>query len=204
MSHSFVDMFQFGTSAWQPSHADLERHIRLTNGDDTYRAADDGEYILALDGNDLVIGGAGDDTILGGAGDDELYGARKGKDYLDGGNGNDVLFGSRGHDQLLSGRGDDDLHSDAGPDIMDGGEGHDRIDVNSNDSDGARDINVYNLVSDSTRLRTHKRACGRVDELIQWRRRGGTADGRPVLAERGADAPYGALFSAVARAGAGG
>lgn len=81
---------------------------RLTSGDDTAMASDQGGQIFGLAGNDTIDGAGAVDSIDGGSGDDAISGA-EGADSLVGGVGDDQLFGGIGNDTIDGGAGNDAL-----------------------------------------------------------------------------------------------
>ncbi len=137
--------------------------VALGSGNDSFKADEASNIILAGDGNDRVDGLEGDDYVEGGAGKDRIGGDEgndtlfggsgndrlagdDGEDWLSGGDGDDRMDGGDGNDTLLGGVGDDAISSDDGEDLIEGGAGDDKVDGdNGNDtvSGGMGDDSVY-------------------------------------------------------------
>ncbi len=96
---------------------DAAHTITLTEGDDSYDAANGGYLIFGLGGNDDIEGGNGRDCIVGGPGNDEI----------EGDNGDDVLLGGEGGDEIEGGHGNDSIDGGDGDDECDGGSGTNTI-----------------------------------------------------------------------------
>ncbi|EGF93058.1 hemolysin-type calcium-binding repeat 2 copies family protein [Asticcacaulis biprosthecium C19] len=95
----------------------------LTDGDDSYRATEEDDWVIGEDGNDTIRGLGGNDTLWGSDGNDLLYGGA-GNDRLLGWFGYDRLYGEAGNDYLdgvvmVGGTGDDTYEFDVGVDTVD-------------------------------------------------------------------------------------
>lgn len=96
-------------SDWGVEYLQFENGFtfNLSNYEEWYAAADNGEIHSGSTEGDVIIGGAGDDELSGLAGDD----------YIDGGNGADIIN---------SGEGEDLIYADAS-DTVDGGDDFDIV-----------------------------------------------------------------------------
>ncbi|MEX0381707.1 hypothetical protein V6X02_00010 [Spiribacter sp. 1M153] len=88
-----------------------------TDGANTVKGSEFGDFVLGAGGADDLFGYEGDDVLLGGAGDDSLFGHA----------GNDVLIGGAGGDEGYGGAGNDIFVGGAGANTFDGGAGSNTV-----------------------------------------------------------------------------